>query len=87
MRSPVVVSTSTTVASSFSEAPMSVQVGRLEASPSRPGSMASIGVLGLKPSLRFHSVRSMATPASLVANPSVGIATRSPVSVALSAAV
>ncbi|MBK9969781.1 MAG: hypothetical protein IPP16_03240 [Acidimicrobiaceae bacterium] len=79
-RSPVSVSTSTTVEASVMEAPMSVHFGRLEASASMPGKKASRGVLGLNPSLRFHSVRSMTVPSTLAPRAPAGIETRSPVS-------
>ena len=76
IRSPVAVSTSTTGESSASEVSRSVQLGSDEASASRPGTWVSNVELGLNPSLRFHSLGSIATPSVLTGRPSAGNATR-----------
>jgi hypothetical protein len=57
---------------------------RLEVGPLRelrclgiePSTYVRIAVFGLKPSLRFHSVGSIATPATFCGMPSIGMATR-----------
>ena len=80
-RSPVSASINTTVASSASESPRSVQLGKFDAPGSSPGTNVSSVEFGLNPSLRFHSAMSIATPAVLTGAPSDGKCTRTPVDV------
>ncbi len=79
IRSPDVVSTSTTLASASSDDSRSVHDGSFDAAGSRSSIQVSSGELALNPSLRFHAVGSMPMPALFVGSSPAGNATRRPV--------
>ena len=76
-RFPVSMSSSTEAESSLIEAPMSPIGGSPDRFGSTPAALTMIGVPGLNPSLRFHSVTSRGLPATLGITPD-GRATRRP---------
>jgi hypothetical protein len=87
VRLPVLVSSSTIGASSSSDLPISVIGAAPVRFRSTPGTLVRIGVPGLKPSLRFHSVGSIGVPATFRGIIAGERATRRPVPLDRSATV